>query len=274
MLKQIIFNKICRDIKSLKIQSATNLARKAFYAYKLIPTEESKKKLLGLRPTEPMLYNILNKYDNLSYADLSKKLDEFQERINEEIFKLIKNNDIIFTHCHASSVINALIHCKKMGKHFEVYNTETRPLYQGRKTSKELRRAGIKVTMFVDAGALIALSKTQDHKKADIILLGADAITKKGVINKIGSGMYAELAKLHKIPFYIVTNSLKYTNKSIKIEQRNKDEVWKNIDNKNIKIINPAFELIPKKLITMIISELGVLSYNNFLDKTKVYSSN
>lgn len=268
MIKQIIFNKICRDIRSLKIQSATNLARKAFYAYKLVPTEESKKILLSLRPTEPMLYNLLTKYKDFSYEDLTKKLVDFQNSINEEVFKLIKNGDIIFTHCHASSVISALIYSKKKGKHFEVYNTETRPLYQGRKTSKELRRAGIKVTMFVDSGALIALANS-GGKKANIIFLGADAITKKGVINKIGSGMYAELAKLHKIPFYIVTNSLKYTNKSIKIEQRPKKEVWDNKDNKNIKIINPAFELIPKKLISGIISEYGNLSYDMFLKKVK-----
>jgi len=266
MLNQIIFNKICRDIKSLKIQGATNLARKAFYAYKLIPTKESKKKLLSLRPTEPMLYNILDKYEALSYAELTKKLEDSQDKINQEVFKLIKNRDVVFTHCHASSVTNALIYARKKGKHFEVYNTETRPRYQGRKTSRELRRAGIKVTMFVDAGALIALTKTQNTKKADIIFLGADAITKDEVINKIGSGMYAELAKLHKIPFYIVTNSLKYTNKKIKIEQREKEEVW---DNKKIKIMNPAFEKIPKKLITRIISELGTLKYDNFLKKIK-----
>jgi len=78
----------------------------------------------------------------------------------------------------------------------------TRPLYQGRKTSKELRRAGIKVTMFVDSAALIAMEDSRG-KKANLIFLGADAITKKGVINKVGSGMYAELAKLHKIPFIL-----------------------------------------------------------------------
>jgi len=268
MLKQIIFNKICRDIKSLKIQSATTLARKAFYAYKLVPNEESKKRLLDLRTTEPMLYNILNKYDKLPYSDLIKKLDDFQEKINQEIFKLIKDRDIIFTHCHASSVTKALIYAKNKGKNFEVFNTETRPLYQGRKTSKELRRAGIKVTMFVDSAVLIALSN-QSGKKVDLILLGADAITKKGVINKIGSGMYAELAKLHKVPFYIVSNSLKFTNKEIKIEQRPKQEVWDDKDNKKIKIINPAFEFIPKNLISGIISEFGILKYDDFLKKMK-----
>ncbi len=265
MLNKIIFNKICRDIKSLKIQSATTLARKVFYAYKLMPTEESRKILLSLRPTEPMLYNILNKYNDLTYSDLIKKLDLDQETINLEIFYLIKNTDIIFTHCHASSVINALIYAKKKGKHFEVFNTETRPRYQGRKTSKELRRAGIKTTMFIDSAALTAMIGNKE-KKVDLILLGADAITKEGVINKIGSRVIAELAKLHKIPFYIVSNSLKFSEKQIKIENRDSSEVW---NNNNAKIINPAFEFIPKKEITGIITELGNLKFDQFLKKMK-----
>ncbi len=265
MIKQLIFNKICNDIKSLKIQSATTLARKAFYAYKLIPTEESKKKLLSLRPTEPLLFNILNKYYSISYSELADKLHENQGKINEAVFKLIKNDTIIFTHCHATSVISALICSKRKGKHFQVYNTETRPKYQGRKTSKELRRAGIKTTMFVDSAALIALTNS-GGRKVDLVLLGADAIMKKGVINKIGSGLIAELAKLHKIPFYIVSNSLKYSNKQIKIENRDQEEVW---NNKDIMIQNPAFEFIPKKEITAIISEFGTLSFDEFLKKMK-----
>ena len=36
---------------------------------------------------------------------------------------------------------------------------------------------------------------------------------------------------------------------------------------KNIKIKNPAFEFIKRKYIKFIVSELGVLSYNDFLKK-------
>ncbi|MDP2925406.1 MAG: hypothetical protein Q8N99_03475 [Nanoarchaeota archaeon] len=262
------FNQICKDIKSLKIQSATTLAKKAFFAYKLFPTKSSKKKLLSLRPTEPMLYNILNKFLDLSFHELDKILKNHQDIINKQIIKLIKNNSVIFTHCHASTIINALIYAKKKNKKFEVYVTETRPLYQGKKTAEELSKKGIKITMFVDSAAKIALTKEQDKeektKPVNLVLLGADAITNKGVVNKIGSGMYASIAKINKIPFYIVSDSLKYTDKKVKFEQRNPNEIWKN---KKIKIINPAFEFIPKEEITGIISELGTLKYREFLGK-------
>ena len=265
-----VFEKICKDISSLKIQGAEEIAKKAFYAYKLIPTKSSKRKLLSLRPTEPMLENVLNLADKLSYKELIKKLESNQNKINYLVFKLIKNNNIIFTHCHSSTIVKALIFAKKKRKRFEVYNTETRPLFQGRKTAKELRRAGIKVATFIDSAAKIALTKDQDKeektRKVSFVFFGSDALTKKGVINKVGSGMFAEIAKDNNIPVYIISDSLKYTLKNIKFEQRNPREIWK-APKFNLK--NPAFELIKKENIKAIISELGILSYNQFLKRIK-----
>ena len=265
--KKSKFNQISKDIKSIKIQGARNIAIEGFKAYKLIPTQSSKNKLLSLRPTEPMLANILNQADNISEKELLKKLKQNQDIINKQTLKLIKSNSVIFTHCHSSSVINALIYAKKKGKKFEVYNTETRPLYQGRKTSKELKDAKIKNTMFVDSAASVVLTKSQDTKKADIVLLGADAITKKGVINKVGSGMFAQIAKDNKVPLYVLADSLKYSSKSLKIEQREFEEVWNTT--RNIKIKNLSFELIKRKNITGIISEFGTLSLKEFLKRVK-----
>ena len=274
MDKQQKFNQICKDIKSIRIQGAENIAKAGFYAYKLIPTEQSKKILISLRPTEPMLQNVLNLADKISYKELIKKLEEHQKIINKNVFKLVKNNSIVFTHCHSSSVVKALIYAKKKGKHFEVYNTETRPLFQGRKTAKELERAGINVTVFVDSAAQIALTKDQDKeektKPVNLILIGSDAITRKGVVNKVGSGMIAKIAKLNKIPVYIISDSLKFTDKPIKMEQRNPREVWNIILKKiRIRVEDPAFELVIKEDITGIITELGILSYNKFLRKVK-----
>ncbi len=267
MDKQKQFNKICKDIKSIKIQGAKNVAIAGFKAYKLIPTKKSKQKIISLRPTEPMLINLLNNADKLSHQQILNHLNKTQKTINKEVLKLIKNNYVIFTHCHSSSVVQALINAKKKKK-FEVYNTETRPLYQGRKTARELKKAGIKVTNFIDSALNIALTKSQKTKDVNIIFLGADAVLKKGVINKIGSGLIGKLAKLEKIPVYILANSWKYFPKNIKIEQRNFKEVWENAP-KNIKIKNPAFELIKKKYIRGIISEFGILSYKDFLKQVK-----
>lgn len=267
------FNKICKDIKSIKIQGAENIAKAGFKAYKLLPTPSSLKKISSLRPTEPMLFNILNRHKNLSYNELIKKLNQDQEIINKQVFNIIKNNSIVFTHCHSSTSTKAIIYAFKKGKKFEVYNTETRPVFQGRKTAKELKNAGIKVTFFTDSAAQIALTKAQDKEEktrpVNLVLIGADAIQKNGVINKVGSGMIAKIAKLNKIPLYIISNSLKYSKSKIKFEQRSGKDVWNIKQDSNLRVLYPAFELIDKKDITGIITELGTLSYNEFLKKVE-----
>jgi ribose 1,5-bisphosphate isomerase len=271
MSKKKIFDKILKDIKEIKIQGARNVAKAGLKAYSLFPTSSTKRKLLSLRPTEPMMENILNMAEkSKSLSEINSHFDSAQEKINKSILKLIKSNDTIFTHCHSTNVVNSLIYSKKHGKHFEVYNTETRPLFQGRKTAKNLKKAGIKVTMFIDSAIALAIEKENSRDKfhATKVFLGADALLKNGVINKIGSGMIAELAKKHKIPVYIVADSWKFSRKPIRIENRNLNEVWDNAP-RGIKIKNPAFEFVPKSYISGIVTELGLMSYDKFVRRMK-----
>ncbi|MEK6913959.1 MAG: hypothetical protein AABW47_04805 [Nanoarchaeota archaeon] len=264
------FDKISSDIKSIKIQGARNIAKSALYAYSLIPTKDSMKKLLSLRPTEPMLEKVLNLTEKKSYTEILEHFDFAQSQINKYVLKLIKNKEVIFTHCHSTNVVNALIFAKKAWKKFEVYNTETRPLFQGRKTANELKKAKIKVTMFIDSASAIAIEKENKKDKihADKIFLGADALLNNGIINKVGSGMIAELAHNHKIPVHIIADSWKFSKKKVPIENRKLNEVWDNAP-KKIKIQNPAFEFVPKKYITGIVSELGILKYDDFVKKMR-----
>ena len=267
------FNKIVENIKEIKIQGARNIARAALQACSIYPGnclihKEAKDKLINARPTEPMLVNTLHNYEKLGYKNTLAHFDESQDKINHVVLKLIKNDSVIFTHCHSSAVVNSLIYAKKHGKKFEVYNTETRPLFQGRQTASELKKAKIKVTSFVDSAIDIALERKQETRKVSLILLGADAILNDGVINKVGSGMIAELAFLHKIPVYIIADSWKYSSHHVKIEERDFHEVWKNVP-KHIKVRNPAFEKIERKYISGIVSEFGILSFSEFLKKVK-----
>lgn len=271
MDKKREFEQIVKDIKEIKIQGARNIAKEALKAYFLIPTKTSKKKLLSSRPTEPMMQNVLEMAEDFSKKEILKHFDEAQEKINKNFFKLIKSGDVIFTHCHSTNVTDALIYAKKKGKIFEVYNTETRPLFQGRKTANELRKNKIKVTMFIDSGLGVALSKEQGTKKVNKVFLGADALLEKGVINKIGSEVIARIAKSEKIPVYIVADSWKFSKEKISIEQRKLNEVWDKAP-KKIKIKNPAFEFIDKKYITGIVTDLGFMKYDKFVKEAKKFN--
>lgn len=265
------FERICHDIKEVRIQGAAAVARAAVNALSIRHDALSVKKLVSLRPTEPCLRNAIKFV--LSHKDIEKGIREALKILNSEdkIAKigagLIENGSIVFTHCHSSAVLSILREAKRQGKRFSVHCTETRPLFQGRITATELVKAKIPVTLFVDSAARIAL------KKADIVFYGCDAITPTHIYNKVGSEMFAIIAGRYDIPVYVATGSWKFDpegiyGKETTLENRSSLEVWPNPP-RGVRISNMAFEKIDAKLVTGIVSELGVYMRKSFIASFK-----
>ena len=297
--------KTYRDIKSIKIQGATNVALVVGNALKKMTNDISAKNktefvqqikeagqyLLSARDTEPMADNVfefvlyqLKKTKESELKELCKVVTEsvdyllnIIEKNNKKITKAgeqkIKFGDKVFTHCHSSSVIKLLVAAKKNKKRFEVFQTETRPLYQGHKTAKDLLKAKIKDTLVVDSAAPYLISKVSGSKfQIDKVFIGCDAISRDGsCVNKVGSFSLALSAFMNKVPVYVVTQSLKINEdaknlKAIKIEQRKAREVWSGAP-KELKIFNPAFDKVPAELITGYITEFGVVKPKDLIKK-------
>jgi len=294
-------------IKEIKIQGATNIARfvvvsLAQYA-KLVPSKSSAQFinnirlagvfLLSARETEPMADNAVEfiladliKVKNLPVEKLKKTVASSAEKIiklidaNEnKIVKygssLVKNGARIMTHCHSSTVIKILEQAKKNKKKFEVFQTETRPLMQGHKTAVDLVKAGIKDTLVVDSAVAYLMSDLSgEHFDIDLVIIGADSIARDGsCVNKIGSYAIASAAFDMGVPVYIATQALKINEdaknlKAIKIEQRDAAEVWPDAP-KGLKIYNPAFDKIPAKMITGIITEFGIVKPKKLFAEVK-----
>lgn len=282
------------DIRALRIQGATQVALAGLeVARKVLSIEERKTPaealeacltaLLGARPTEPCLRNsivhIIRRVQGISPRETALKearhaAEESRQHllgarplVVEQACRALERHRKIFTFCHSATVTGAIarLHtlCPKDERHlFEVFCSETRPLYQGRKTAAELSSMGIPVTLTVDS----ALSSCMD--KATVALLGADAVTSRGtILNKVGSSLVASSAHRRSIPLYILTDSWKYTpasfEKTLIIEERPPAEVWPDAP-KGVCIRNPAFDTVPAGLITGLITELGMLSPHGF----------
>jgi len=110
------------------------------------------------------------------------------------------------THCHSSSVVKVLTTARDQGKKIHIYNTETRPLYQGRKTSVDLIKAGVPDTMITDDSAPFFVDNLYESDvHIDIVIIGSDCIKLNGdVYNKIGSFAIAMAAWHSGTPVYIV----------------------------------------------------------------------
>lgn len=261
------FERVLRDIKTVKIQGAENIAKAGVKAYLMNPSKDSMNKILSTRPTEPLMQNGINLIHNSKNKErmakkFLKKLRKDHEKIARFGSNLIKNDMNIYVHCHSSTVIDILKYAKRKNKkNFVVYTTEVEPLLQGHLTAKDLAKSKIKVIVAPDLYAEKILSK------CDLFLFGADAYTKNFVANKIGTSTLVKLAKYHHIPRYSCGVTLKFT-KKVKLENRPSSEVWDEREQK-IEVINPAFDATPLKDLSGIVCESGILSFSEFIRRAK-----
>ena len=282
--------KTAKRIRRLEVKGARNVAIAALQALKVL-AEETKSKsrdkflleisgakdlLFSTRPTEPLMRNGVNwvllnvkwsekkrvkdlgRVVSSSTCEFLRSLEVSREYIAENGSKRIRDGMVVFTHCRSSTVTHMIRKAKQNGKDFEVICTETRPVFQGRNTAKEMLDLGLKTTLIVDSAARSVM------READLVIVGADAITSEGnVVNKIGTATIAVLAREARVPFYVVSELLKFDPETLSgeyetIEERGRDEVWKDAP-KKLKVRNPAFEVTRRDYIHGIICEEGVV---------------
>ena len=173
----------------------------------------------------------------------------------KEVSKLIKNGDVILTHCNISGQMPLIGEfCRRQGKKISFYATETRPYLQGsRLTAWELKRAGFDVTLITDNMVASAISRKGISK----VIVGADHLAQNGdIANKIGTYQIAVVARHFGIPFYVICPpaSAAKSGKEIRIEIRPDRELLEyqgaRIAPKGVKGYYPAFDITPNKLIT------------------------
>lgn len=273
-----------QDIKNLKIQGATNIALATIRG---LTTAVDKLKrgnpsdpdsfliseitrLANARPTEPLAQNAVRYIFSQKSSGPEiylQKSAEYEKMIADSKYKMagfgtefIKDGGIYLTHCHSSTVTNMFINAYKSGKKFKIYVTETRPLYQGRITARELLDAGLPdVTMIIDD---VATSLLLENKMGfSAVFIGADLLSQDGFINKVGSIGIAYCTRENNLPLYCISILLKYDPKPYSdniLELRNPQEIWPDAP-KKLQFYTPAFDFIPYYPNVFIITETGIL---------------
>ena len=210
----------------------------------------------------------------LTEAIAMEKEDEVINRqMGDHGKDLIPEGGSVLTHCNAGALATAAFGTAvgviranwENGKHFSVFNTETRPFLQGaRLTAWEFQKLGIPSTLVVDSAAGMLMRRGQ----IGCVITGADRIAANGdTANKIGTYTLAVLAKENGIPFYVAapisTVDMSLSNgDQIEIEERSSDEVTEfrgvQIAPEGVEAYNPGFDVTPAKYVSAIITEAGI----------------
>jgi len=173
----------------------------------------------------------------------------------KETAKLLKDGDVILTHCNVSGLLPLIAaFARIMGKKISFFVTETRPYLQGsRLTAWELMRGGFDITVITDNMVAQVMSEGKINK----VIVGSDNLAQNGdIANKVGTYQIALIAKYFKIPFYVLCAPLSgaKTGKDIKIEIRPDKELLVyqglRLAPKGVKAYYPAFDITSNNLIT------------------------
>ena len=263
------YKEACSAIKNMKTRAVGQVLLVMYIFLQLIKQKKQKdlakvaKAINATRPTlsfkfltdmvlgwaksrAPLEKCILGFLEGLKYSRIKQA---------EEVSKLLKDGDVILTHCNISGLMPLIAEiCVKQSKRIKFFATETRPYLQGsRLTAWELKRAGFDVTLITDGMTAAVMSLGKVNK----VIVGADHLAQNGdIANKVGTYGIAVLARHFKIPFYVLcppASGLK-SGKDIKIEIRPDKEMLEyqglRLAPKGVKGYYPAFDVTPDELIT------------------------
>ncbi len=205
------------------------------------------------------------------------------EAIGTHGLVLFRRGTRVLTHCNAGwlavqdwgTALAPVYKAARAGLEPFVYVSETRPRLQGaRLTAWELQEEGVAHAVIVDSAAAHLIQRGQ----VDLVLTGADRVAANGdAVNKIGTYSRALAAHAHRVPFYVAAplstiDRATATGAGIPIEERSEDEVLTvegadasgalvrvRVTPAGTRALNPAFDVTPHRLITGIVTEVGIV---------------
>jgi ribose 1,5-bisphosphate isomerase len=187
-------------------------------------------------------------------AKLLREYDSAIKYITDHARPLLTGT--IMTHSLSGTVLEVLTNC--LSQIEQIIVLEGRPRYEGREVARALAKGNASITLITDAQADIFLP--QCH----VVVVGADSILANGdILNKAGTALLAWAAHGHKIPFYVLCETLKISPQSwsgdlAQLEEKEPTEVLEqHIPGVNVR--NFYFDRTLSKLVTGVITEQGIM---------------
>lgn len=194
--------------------------------------------------------------------DLLAVCRENVNRAAEQASQLVPEGTTLLTHSYSETCLSSLRACKP--KNPRIYVTESRPLFEGRKTAAGLREAGIDVTLLTDAQAGHFMAKM------DLVLVGADTVFADGsILNKMGTYLIALSANDQGVPFHVVCDSWKFRIEGDVPCLEEKDPAEVVTDPETNAARNVYFDITPARLVTSLVTEEGEISPSQVAPKIR-----
>lgn len=156
-----------------------------------------RRRLAAAHPTMASVWNAVHASDPRAFL---RAQTVAWRRAARNARRALPRGGTIVTLSYSSTVLATLE--RRRGR---VIVAQSLPGGEGERMARALRRRGARATTVPDATLAAWVAE------ADAVIFGADAVTRRGVINKVGSRLLALAAKAERLPCYVVTDRSKFT---------------------------------------------------------------
>ena len=153
-------------------------------------------------------------------------------------------------------VYSALLAARRRGRLARVVVAESRPGCEGVAVERRLAARGVPVSLIIDALAPAAVAEV------DVVVLGADAVTRTAVWNKCGSLGVALAASAARRPTFVVTTGDRLLAPALArwmalVEAEPSAILLR--PPRRVRVINRLFDVTPLRLIALVVTEEGAM---------------
>uniref|UniRef100_A0A0A9XHL0 Translation initiation factor eIF2B subunit alpha n=1 Tax=Lygus hesperus TaxID=30085 RepID=A0A0A9XHL0_LYGHE len=186
-----------------------------------------------------------------------KKLGEARPKIAKLASSFIVDGSVVLTHSKSRVVLETFKEAAKDNKRFKVFVTMSSPDNSGEHMAHDLEELNIPCTLILDSAIGYIM------EDVDMVMVGAEGVVESGgIINKVGSYTMALCAKTMKKPFYVLTESFKFS-RIYPLNQRdipNKFKYkWSSL-NQDLNKLHPLVDYTPPSFISLLFTDLGILT--------------
>jgi translation initiation factor 2B subunit (eIF-2B alpha/beta/delta family) len=188
-------------------------------------------------------------------TDFKRLLHVHEAAIAEAALPLIPDGGWVLTCGRSSTVRAALLHGQRAGRRFRVCCAEGRPGYEGRLMASDLSARGIPCMVVTD---VLALSKVAE---VNVVLVGADHLSNKVLVNKAGTYGLALAAQHCRQPIYALCSSEKFLPPGYHLPDESHwppEQVWADPP-PHVQVENLFFDRTPLTFLSGIVTEQGIL---------------
>ncbi len=185
------------------------------------------------------------------------RIESAKERAAERAVEYLRDGRTILTHDYSSTVMEAIERTVDDGASLEVYCTEARPRYLGRKMVRTLAGMdGIDAHLIVDGAAGHFLPEV------DQVVVGMDCIVEDTLYNRVGTYPLAATASDAGVPVRVVGAEAKMVTGGFAFENENRQasEVIREPAD-GFAVENPAYDATPTRLLDAAITDERVHEY-------------